>query len=79
VTVHRIRFEGPRELAVRVARELAEVEGVDLVASAPPEALGPDSVALEISVEGERTVVADALVAIRRDLMGAATITFVDG
>jgi hypothetical protein len=79
VTVHRMRFEGPRHLAVRVATRLADVDGVDLVASQPPQVLGPDAVALEVEVEGDRAVLSDALAAIRDDLPPGASIDFVDG
>jgi hypothetical protein len=77
VTVHRIRYEGPRDLVVRVSTRLADAPGVDLVASEPPSLQG-DLAVLEVAVEGERAAVADAITAIGDDLPRGASIRFVD-
>ena len=77
MTVHRIRFVGPRALVVRVSTRLAEADGVELVASEPPSIQG-DAVVLVVSVEAERAAVADAVDAIRDDLPHGASIGFVD-
>jgi hypothetical protein len=78
VTVYRIRIQGPPTLAIRVATELADADGVELISSEPPEVLGNDAVALDVAVDGERSEVADALVRIRDGLPKGASIDFVD-
>ena len=48
MTVHRIKFEGPRTHAVPVATLLADSDGVELVASEPPVSIGESDVRLEL-------------------------------
>jgi hypothetical protein len=77
-TTHRIRFEGPSAVALRVARELAVADGIDLTSSEPPAPLDDVRYALEVTVRGARDAVARALDDIRRDLPAGASITLLD-
>jgi hypothetical protein len=78
VSVFRIRYEGPAALAVRIVRELADADGIDLVSSDPPAVREPGTVALDVAVEATEADVASALTRIRSDLPAGATIAAVD-
>lgn len=78
MSVHRIRFEGPATLAVRVATELADAEGVDLISSEPPSIIDGDRVMLDVTVEAADAAVADAVAAIRDEMPAGASIDIVD-
>jgi len=78
VTVYRIKFEGPAGLAVRIATELADANGVDLTSSKPPAIIDERSVSLDMTVKGNQSDVSDALAAIRDDLPQGASIELVD-
>jgi len=78
VTVHRIKFAGPAGLAVPIATALADADGVDLTASAPPAIIDEETVSLDLTVEGTDNDVAEALADIRRDLPDGASIDIVD-
>ncbi len=78
MTAHRIRFEGPATLAVRVATLLADASGVDLISSDPPVKTA-DGVALDLVAEGEPAAIAGALDDIRVGLPKGASIALVDG
>ncbi len=74
VTVYRIRFTGPAALAVRVATELADADGVELISSEQPSVVDEKSVGLSVSVEGAHDDVDRAVSSIRDDLPKGASI-----
>ena len=76
--MHRIRFEGPAALAVRVATALADADGVDLVSSEPPSILDDSRVGLDVAVEGDQDAVTDALAGLRTRMPDGASIEIVD-
>lgn len=78
VTVHKIRFEGPAALAVRVATALADADGVELTSSAQPSILDENTVELNLSVEGARDAVAVAVSSISDELPDGASIKIAD-
>ena len=78
VTVYRIMFEGPAALAVRVATELADAEGVELMSSDAPSTVGVDTVKLSVAVEADSESVAEALAGIRGGLPSGASIEVAD-
>ena len=75
---YRIRFEGPSVLAVQVATELADADGIDLTSSKPPLALDAHTFALEMTVEATPAAVDAAVESISRDLPEGASIHVVD-
>jgi hypothetical protein len=79
VTSYRARFEGPAALALRVARALADADGVDLTASDQPVTLEDGRVALEVTVEGPFDFVADAVARVRGELPSGASIEITGG
>jgi hypothetical protein len=74
VTNHRVRFEGPAGQALRVATELADAEGVELVSSDQPVTLDHQTVELSLTVEGTFDAVADAVAGIRGAIPPGASI-----
>ena len=74
MTVHRIRFEGPAPLAVRVVTALADAEGVELVSSEPHSILDDGRVGLDVAVEGDPDAVAAAVADMRARLPDGASI-----
>jgi hypothetical protein len=78
VDEHRVRFEGPAALALRVATTLADAEGVELISSEQPVSLGDGTVALNVIVEGEHDAVAEAVAAIRREMPPEASIVIIE-
>jgi len=78
VTLYRIKFEGPADLAVRIATELADADGVDLTSSKPPTVIDERSVSLDMTVEANEREVSAALAAIRDDLPSGASIEIID-
>jgi hypothetical protein len=79
VTTHRIRFEGPSLLALQVATALADTDGIDLTASAPPTPLGEGRSALEVTLDGDPEVVAAAVAGLREDIGAEATLEVIEG
>jgi hypothetical protein len=79
VTTYRVRFEGPAALALRVARALADADGVDLTASDQLVTLENGRVALEVTVEGAFDPVADAVARVRGELPSGASIEITGG
>ena len=77
VTTYRIRFEGPPDLALRVATTIADADGVDLVASEAPTARASGLVALHVAVDGLPDDVIAAVGAVRGWLPVGATIDIV--
>jgi hypothetical protein len=73
VPTYRVRYEGPRQLAIGVARQLADAPGVDLTSSAPPGNTA-DGVHLELIVEGTADDVLDAVGAARSGLPDGARL-----
>jgi hypothetical protein len=71
---YRIRVEGPAALALRVATELADADGVDLTSSDEPVAVADGVVGLSVVVEGTFDDVADAVAALRSGLPPEASI-----
>jgi hypothetical protein len=78
VDEHRVRFEGPTALALRVATTLADADGVELISSEQPVSLGDGTVALNVIVEGEQAAVAEAVAVIRREMPPRASILIID-
>ena len=78
MTVYKIRFEGPAALAVHVATELADADGVELTSSAQPAILGENTVELNFSVEGAHDAIAGAVSSIRNELPDGASIELAD-
>jgi hypothetical protein len=79
VDEHRVRFEGPAALALRVATTLADADGVELISSDQPLSLGDGTVALNVMVAGELDAVVDAVAGIRREMPPRATIEITGG
>ena len=79
VTVYKIRFEGPAALAIHVATELADADGVELTSSARPAILGENTVELNFSVEGAHDAVATAVSTISEELPEGASIELAEG
>jgi hypothetical protein len=79
VDEHRVRFEGPATLALRVATTLADADGVDLISSDQPLNLGDGTVALNVMVAGELDAVVDAVAGIRREMPPRASIEITGG
>jgi len=79
VDTHRVRFEGPAALALRVATTLADADGVELISSDQPVSLGDGIVALNVMVEGEHDAVVEAVAGIRRQMPPQASIEVTDG
>lgn len=81
MTAHRIRYEGPPELAVEVATLLADADGVDLTSSESPQPGGDersDAVVLALVLDGTTDAVLDAVGQVRSRLPDGATIA-IDG
>ena len=79
VTVHRIVFEGPAAIAVRIATELADADGVELISSEPLSVVGSDTVKLGVAVEGALESVNDAIAQIRDRMPSGASIEIANG
>ena len=79
MTVYKIRFEGPAALAIHVATELADADGVELTSSARPAILGENTVELNFSVEGALDAVAAAVSTISEELPEGASIELAEG
>ena len=76
--MYRIRFEGSAGLAVSVATAVADAEGIELISSEPLSIVDQNTVGLEISVEGERDAVVEAVAAIRNGMSKGSSIEIVD-
>jgi CTP:molybdopterin cytidylyltransferase MocA len=79
VTAYRVRFQGPAALAVRVATELADTDGVELISSDQPVVLDESMVALNVTVEGAFDAVADAVAGIRGGMPTGVSIEIAGG
>jgi hypothetical protein len=79
VTFYRVRYEGPAALAMRVATELADADGVDLQSSDTPTTLAEGSVQLAVTVDGAPDDVLDAVGAVRGWLPPDASIQISSG
>ena len=77
MSVHRVRFEGPVAIAVRVATALADADGVELISSERPSSRHENTVELDVAVEGELDAVAAAVAGIRRGMPNGASIEIV--
>ncbi len=78
MTVYRIRIEGPAALAVRVATNLADADGVELTSSGQPSIVDENSVELSVTVEGKHDDVARAVSSIRDELPKGSSIEIAD-
>jgi hypothetical protein len=76
---HRVRFEGPASLALRVATALADAEGVELISSDQPVTLDHQTVELSLTVEGTFDAVADAVNTARGEVPPGALIEITGG
>ena len=65
-------------MAVRIATELADADGVELISSEPPSIVGEDTVKLGVAVEGALDAVADAVDRIRDGMPSGASIEITD-
>jgi hypothetical protein len=74
MATYAIRFEGPGVLALDVVTRLADADGVDLVASATPEATGGGAVTLDVTVDGDDAAVFAAVGSINAVLPDGATV-----
>ena len=79
MTNYRVRLEGPADVVLRIATELADADGVELTASQKPASLDDGRVALAVTVDGEFDAVADAVAGLRGALPPTASITLTDG
>ncbi len=79
VSNHRVRFEGPASLALRVATSLADAEGVELVSSDQPVTLDHQTVELNLTVDGTFDAVADAVATVRNEVPPGASIEITGG
>jgi hypothetical protein len=61
-------------MALRIATELAEADGVELISSDPPSIVGSDTVKLGVTVEGTLGAVTDAVAGIREGMPTGASI-----
>jgi hypothetical protein len=77
VTSYRVRFEGPVELALRVATALADADGVDLTSSEAPTPRANGLVGLDVMVDGLPDDVIAALGGVRGWLPDSASIEIV--
>ena len=77
VTTYLVRFEGPIELALRVATALADADGVDLTSSEAPTPKASGLVGLAVTVDGLPDDVIAAVGAVRGWLPDKATIEIV--
>jgi hypothetical protein len=75
---HRLRFEVPKALALRVMTTLADAGGVELVSSERPVTVDDNTVVLNAVVEGELEAVARAVASVRSELPPGATIEVTD-
>ena len=65
-------------MAVRIATELADADGVELMSSEPLSVVGADTVRLGVAVEGALESVTDAVAEIRGGLPAGASIDLAD-
>ena len=65
-------------MAVRIATELADADGVELISSEPPSIVGEDTVKLGVAVEGALEAVAHAVDRIRDGMPFGASIEITD-
>jgi len=79
VNAVRVRFEGPSTVALQVATELADADGIDLISSEPPSTVGEGTVALTVVVEGTERAVAEAVSRIRELLPGGTSLEALGG
>jgi hypothetical protein len=61
-------------MAIRIATELADADGVELISSEPPSMVGSDTVKLGVVVEGTLGAVTDAVAGIRDGMPSGASI-----
>jgi hypothetical protein len=73
VPAYRVRYEGPRELAMGIATALADAPGIDLTSSQPPQTTDA-GVSLELVVEGDADEVLDAVGSARSGLPDGARL-----
>lgn len=74
VATYAIRFEGPGGLALGVVTQLADADGVDLIASQAPQPAGGGAVTLDVTVDGADADVFAAVGQINDGLPDGATI-----
>jgi hypothetical protein len=79
VTSFRVRFEGPATLALQVATELADADGIELVASEHPSTLEEGRVELTVVVAGTEQAVGDAVARISEMLPEGSSLATVNG
>ena len=79
MTAHRVRYEGPKALAVKAATLLADTDGVQLTSAGTPEPPGTHAgeVGLTLTVEGRPDAVQAAVKRIRAQLPDDVRLTIV--
>ena len=65
-------------MAVSVATELADADGVDLISSESPSVVGRDTVELVVSVEAHQESLTEAVARIRAGMPTGATVEIAD-
>ncbi|MGH9278784.1 MAG: hypothetical protein ACRD12_11870 [Acidimicrobiales bacterium] len=78
---HRVRYEGPRSLAMQAARLLADSQGIELRSAGSPEPLSDSAgeTGLTLTVEGTAEAVQAALERIQAALSSGARLRVVEG
>jgi hypothetical protein len=79
VTAFRVRFEGPSVLALQVARDLADADGIELIASESPAPLDEGKVGLTVVVDATEEAVGDAVAKISETLPEGSSLATVGG
>ena len=72
---HHITFEGAPDEAVRIATEIADVDGVDLTSSEPPVALADGRLRLGLTVHATAEVIRAAVDELGAGLDDGGSIT----
>ena len=65
-------------MAISVATELADADGVDLISSEPPSVVGVDTVKLVVAVEAGLESVTGAVARVRAGMPSGASIEIAD-
>lgn len=61
-------------MAVRIATDVADADGIELIASEPPSTVGADTIRLGVTVDGERESVARTVARISDGLPAGSSI-----
>lgn len=77
VTTHQVKYEGPSSHAMRVATELADAEGIELMSAEREQGEGgpAEAVLLTLTVEASAEAVMAAVNAVQGELPPGARVT----